>query len=495
MTTEPFLHLRHVSKHYGGLKALDDVSLDVAAGEAHCLIGENGSGKSTLIKIISGVVRPDRGARIQIAGETFDRLDPSTSTARGIQVIFQDHALFPHLSVAENIAFGSKSMRRRLVSVRRQVHFAEDLLDRLSVQIDPTARVEDLPASSRQLVAIARALAAGGRFLIMDEPTASLTGREVEALFRIVDDLRRAGTSILFVSHRLAEVRTVAERVSVLRDGRLVATEPAAGLTDRTLARMMTGQEYASSLRPNHEGRTVRLAVEGLSRNGEYEDVSFHVHEGEVLGIVGALGAGRTELALTLFGMTKPDHGRMQLDGAAYLPASNRDALAAGVAYLPEDRLTLGLVLPQSIANNIVLSSLSAHSSRAGVLRRRALREMIDRLTTEFRVKVTNLTDPVSTLSGGNQQRVALARLVATRPKVLILDCPTVGVDIGAKHAIYQIVHALAGDGMAVILISDEENEVIEECHRIHTMCGGRITGMFRPSETSEAELRRHAHG
>lgn len=495
MTTPFFLDLRNVSKRYGGLRALDDVSLTVKTGEAHCLIGENGSGKSTLIKIVSGVVRPDPGAEISVEDQVYDRLDPATSTRMGIQVIFQDHALFPHLSVAENIAFGSAGMRRGLASPARQRAFARGHLERLAVDIDPRRTVQDLPASSRQLVAIARALAAGGRLLIMDEPTASLTGQEVAALLRIVDELRRDGTSILFVSHRLNEVQAIAERVSVLRDGRLVASLDADGLTGRDLGRLMTGHDEFHDPRTGRPGRDIRLRVEGLSRAGEYRDVTFELAKGEVLGLVGAHGAGRTELALSLFGITRPDAGRVSLDGRPYRPRSNRQALAAGLAYLPEDRLTLGLVLQQPIDRNIVLSSLPAHTSMGGILKRSALRRTIDRLVGEFRIKANDTTDAVSTLSGGNQQRVALARLVATRPKVLILDCPTVGVDIGARHAIYEIVHGLAADGVSVVLISDEETEAIVACHRILVMRGGRIAGRFAPSQTTEAELRECAHG
>lgn len=496
MNTELKLELTGISKHFGGVCALDDVNLNVRQGEVHCLVGENGSGKSTLIKIISGVTRPDSGGAIRFDGETQTSVTPKTSVAAGVQVIYQDHALFHHLTVAENIAFGESLVRRtRFANKVRNRAIAVDILNKVGVDLNPDKLVEELSVSSRQIVAICRAIVAGGRFLIMDEPTASLTSHEVAALFRIVEDLRSDGVSILFVSHRLSEVREIAERVSVLRDGKMLGTHPAADLRDEDIATMMTGQNFDYLPRiAQHKGAEV-FRADTLGRSGEFEDVSFSVCAGEVVGIVGTLGAGRTELAQTIYGITQADHGQMWLDGQPYAPRDIRAAIDVGVCYLPEDRLTLGLVMPQSIGENISISVLDRHRNGIGMLNLNRLNELTQHLVQRLRIKVSDTNLPVSTLSGGNQQRVALARLISTEPRLMILDSPTVGVDIAAKDAIYRIVHELSEAGMAVIMISDEEDEVLYHAHRIITMANGRFGEEFEPAKTNAQEIRSAIHG
>ena len=485
------LRLRGVSKTFGGLRALDHVDFEVREGEVHCLAGENGCGKSTLIKIVTGVHAPDPGAEIALFGARQDGITPTRARAAGIAVIWQDLALFPHMSVAENIAFDEmvggwpRPVARRALRAR-----AASMLDRLGVSLDLDAALADLPIAERQIVAIARALMGDARLVFMDEPTASLTQSETDALLAVVRTLSEGGVAVVFVSHRLAEVLDVAERVTVLRDGKLVGVYPTAGMTQGRLGELMTGTvlETGMSARDRADAPAV-LEVEGLSRAGEFEDVSLTIRAGEVLGLTGLIGAGRTELAHALIGMARPDAGEIRLDGTPIRPRSIRDAIAAGIAYVSEDRLSLGLIQPQSIADNAVMAVIDRLESPPGLLssgRRGALvRHWIDALA----IKAGRPSDPVSTLSGGNQQRVVLAKWLATEPRLLILDSPTVGVDVGARAGIFRIVRDLADKGLAILLISDEVTEVLAHADRVLHMARGRIVGAHDPRATDPAAL------
>ncbi|MBA3517470.1 MAG: sugar ABC transporter ATP-binding protein [Rhizobiales bacterium] len=485
-----FLELNGISKVFGGVHALRDVDMAVEAGEVHCLVGENGSGKSTLIKIISGVQPPERGGRIVIEGTPHDRLTPGESTRLGIQVIYQDLSLFPNLTVAENIAVGGHLGRPRLVDWGKVRDTANRAMALIGVSLDLDARVASLPVASRQLVAICRAMAADARLVIMDEPTSSLTRHEVDALLALVADLKARGIAIMFVSHRLNEVLEVAERVTVLRDGRKVGTFPAAEVDDRKLAALMTGKSFSYELSENPTGDLpVALSVENLTRKGEYEDASFEVRAGEILGITGLLGSGRTELALSLFGMTRPDSGAIRVDGEPVSFRAPHDAIEHGIAYVSEDRLSLGLVLDQPISSNIVVTVMNKLAGPLGLVDPKLRRRTVEKWVRELAIKVSDPENPVKTLSGGNQQRVVLAKWMARQPRVLILDSPTVGVDINAKDGIYETVRRLASEGIAVIMISDEISEVLYHSHRVLVMRDGRITGDYVPFRSSEQEL------
>jgi simple sugar transport system ATP-binding protein len=487
----PFLVLENVSKRFGGTVALDRVDWSLMAGEVHCLVGENGSGKSTLIKIVAGVYTPDPGSRVIIDGAAQAALTPHHAKALGIQFIYQDLSLFPNLSVVENIAIdlelgaGFKPVPKR--AMRRR---AEEVLARLGFALPLDAPVGALPIAQRQVVAICRGLVADAKLLFMDEPTASLTRHEVDALLAVVRRLKELGVAVVFVSHRLEEVMDIAERVTVLRDGRMVGTYPAAEVDDRRLAELMTGSRFEHQLLARDLGaRRPLLEVEHATRAGEFTDVSFTLHEGEVLGLTGLLGAGRTELALALFGMAPLDSGSIRVEGKPLRLRSNKEAIAAGIAYVSEDRLTLGLNMRQSIADNIalpVMERLARHGLVPSGQRRALSQSWVERLA----IKISALTAPVQTLSGGNQQRVVLAKWLATNPKLLILDSPTVGVDIRNKHGIYEIVRALAAENVAVLLISDEIPEVYYNCDRVLHMRGGRIVGEHRPGATAEDALR-----
>jgi simple sugar transport system ATP-binding protein len=490
-----FLELRGISKRFGGVQALADVDLAIAAGEVHCLVGENGSGKSTLIKIISGVQPPDPGGEIVVAGQAHSSLTPIQSTQLGIAVIYQDLALFPNVTVAENIAVTQHLGRPHLVRRARLRATAADIMGRLGITLEPDALVGDLPIASRQLVAICRAMAGEARLLIMDEPTASLTRQEVERLLALTLDLKREGVTVVFVSHRLGEVMEIAERVTVLRDGRKVGTFDAADMNDRRLGVLMTGKEFHYEPRkPDPSGAETVLSVRGLTRAGEYRDVSFDVRAGEILGITGLLGAGRTELALSLFGVTAPESGQIRLGGEALRLTSNRDAIARGIAYVPEDRLALGLVLEQPVGTNLVVTVLRQLARGLGLIPAAVREAAVRYWIRELAIKAPVPANPVRTLSGGNQQRVVLSKWLAREPRLLILDSPTVGVDISAKDGIYEIVARLAALGMAVILISDEIPEVYYHCHRVLVMREGRMTRSVVPHETTEAELEEAVH-
>lgn len=482
----PALRLRNVSKTFGGVRALQSVDFELRRGEVHCLAGENGCGKSTLIKIVTGVYTPDEGAEIEVFGERLSSITPTRARALGIAVIWQDLALFPHMTVAENIAFDEMvGVLPRLAVQSRYRARVRAVLDRLGVDLDLDARLNTLPIAQRQVVAIARALIGEARLVFMDEPTASLTQSETDALLAVVRTLSRQGIAVVFVSHRLAEVIDVAERVTVIRDGRLVGVFPTEGMTQFRLGELMTGtaHEQAVTARDRSNEAPV-LEVEGLTRRGEFEDVSLTIRRGEVLGLTGLIGAGRTELAHALIGMRRPDAGAIRLEGRTVHFGSIRDAISAGVAYVSEDRLSLGLIQPQSIADNVAIPVLDRILGALGLISPTRQSELVAHWIGELAIKIGRPEDPVSTLSGGNQQRVVLAKWLATEPRLLILDSPTVGVDVGARAGIFRIVRKLADEGLAILLISDEVTEVMLNADRVLHMAEGRIVGEYDPRET-----------
>ena len=450
----PLLQVEHVSKQFGGVRALDDVKFDVMTGEVLCLAGENGCGKSTLIKIITGVYQPEPGAEMRFQGRPIEGLSPAVARDLGIQVIWQDLALFAELSVLEIIGVERNlGARPRLVDYRAMRADSERILERLGVGLDLDAPLRSLPIAQRQIVAVARALVTKARLVFMDEPTASLSQAETDALLAIVRRLSAEGIAVVFVSHRLAEVLEVCSRVTVLRDGQLVGTFPTKGMTQTRLTELMTGKtfDYAVSRRDLSAHRPV-LEIDGLSRANQYEDVSLTVREGEIVGLTGRLGSGRTELALSLFGMTQPDRGAIRLNGKPVHFASNRDAIRAGVGYVSEDRLTLGLIQPQSIEDNAVIAVLDSLLDPKPLISFKLRDSLVSKWIADLGVKIGKPSNAISTLSGGNQQKVVLAKWLATKPRLLILDSPTVGVDVGARAGIFAIVRKLAEAGMAILL-------------------------------------------
>ena len=488
---EEFLRLRDVHKSFVGVYALRGVELSIRKGEVHCLVGENGSGKSTLIKIISGVVQPDSGDVI-IEGHKLDKVGSAATTARGIQVIYQDLSLFPNLSVAENIAIAELKERRGLIDWREVRRIARAAMARIKVDIDLDAEVGELPVGLQQVVAICRALTSDVKLLILDEPTASLPKPDIDNLLAVVRDLQSHGIAVLFVSHKLNEILAVAERITVLRDGQTVGTLPREEVTDQKLVALMTGGAITDT-RFGYAGEAARqlLAVRGLSKRHNFDDVSFELSAGEIVGIVGLIGSGRTELALALFGISPADRGEIQIEGRPVRIASVQDAVRAGIAYVPENRLVQGLIMKQSVADNVTAAILDRLVSRPGLIepgRREAkAREWIEALA----IKVADPAVPVQTLSGGNQQRVVLAKWLATEPKILILDGPTVGIDVKAKSAIHDIIRGLAATGMGVLLITDEIPEAMNNTNRILVMRSGRIRSRIATETVQPDALQR----
>lgn len=492
----PIVGITGVSKTYGHQRVLSDVHLTLERGRIYALCGLNGSGKSTLIKVLTGVISPDAGGTITIDGAIHAALTPALARAAGIDVIFQDLSLFPNLSVAENIVFGRlvsapAGLRRRKAAVGT----ARVLLERLGSKIDPKASVETLSIAERQIVAIARALVGDARLLILDEPTASLTDREATRLMDLVRKLAESGVTIIYVSHRYAEVAALADEVIVLRDGQLVRRHDADTLTATGLATDMSGQAPGEkvTLPAPATGQTL-LEARALSRAGEYNAVNLQVRAGDIVGITGLLGSGRTELAKTLFGITRPDEGEIRVDDKVVDFASNRAGIQAGIAYVPEDRLALGLVLEASIADNIALS-VRRRVVSSGLIDTKRTKALVNDLIRDLGIKAPDVDAPVSTLSGGNQQRVVIAKWLATNPTVLILDSPTVGVDVTAREAIYALIRELATAGKGLIIISDEFEEVLSNATVLHVMKSGHLSPPLDPKTLTEETLAEIVNG
>ncbi|MGC8778418.1 MAG: sugar ABC transporter ATP-binding protein [Candidatus Caldatribacteriaceae bacterium] len=496
--SEEFLVVRNVSKAFAGVQALKKVNLTIRRAEIRCLVGENGSGKSTLIKIISGAEVPDEG-EILINGRSFPRLHPIDSIREGIQVIYQDFSLFPNLSAAENIAFNYLlEQKQRLVNWKEVYSVAQEALKSINIRIDLNRRVEELSVADRQLIAISRALLHNARLIIMDEPTTALTRKEVQSLFRIIKQLQQEGISILFVSHKLDEVLEISEKVTILRNGQNVADGDRANFDRAKLVFYMTGREIEESrYQYQNDSRTGEplLRVENLTCRGSFADVSFAVYPGEIVGITGLLGSGRTELAMALFGLKPATGGKIYLEGKEVRIRSVQDAIRYGIGYVPEDRLTEGLFLPQSIGNNIVVSVIYRLLKKMGLVDPTRKNVQIEQWVRHLKIVTPSPILPVQSLSGGNQQRVVLAKWLATTPKLLVLNGPTVGVDIGSKAEIHKIIRSLAQQGMGVIIISDDIPEVIQNCNRILLMKKGRIVEEFRNEQITEEELTRKMIG
>jgi rhamnose transport system ATP-binding protein len=480
-----------ISKSFAGVRALEDVSFDLRPGEVHALVGENGAGKSTLIKVITGAEVPDRG-EIVVNGQPVAFMDPGLSRALGIAAIYQQPSLFPDLTVAENIALALETGGPwRRLNWRERTRRAAELLGRIGASIDPDRLVATLSMPEQQLVEIAKALGADARIVIMDEPTASLTEREVDHLIRTIAMLKEHGVGIIYISHRLEEVFAVADRVTVLRDGRTIETCARSDVDRARLIQMMVGRELSAVFpkRTIAHG-PVALEVSSLSQSAAgIEDVSFSVRQGEILGVAGLVGSGRTQLAETLFGLTPADSGEVRIRGQEARLRSPQDAIRAGLAYVPEDRRQHGVVLEMSVGANTSLASLDAVSSYGLIddgRERSAAEQFVDRL----RIKTPSVAAKAGMLSGGNQQKVSLARWLATKPSVLILDEPTQGVDVGSKAEIHSLMQSLAEQGLAIVMISSELPEILGMSDRIAVMRGGRIRGVLdRSGATQEAVM------
>ncbi|MFJ3824387.1 sugar ABC transporter ATP-binding protein [Streptomyces nodosus] len=491
----PVLALRDVSKSFGAVRALRNVSLELSPGEVHALAGENGAGKSTLIKTLAGVHRPDSG-RLLLDGEPTVFHGPADARAAGIAVIYQEPTLFPDLSIAENIFMGRRP-RRSLGRVdHRATHAATvALMRRLGVELDPERPARGLSIADQQIVEIAKALSFDARVLIMDEPTAALTGSEVDRLFGVVRTLRDQGAAVLFISHRLEEIFRICRRVTTLRDGAWISTEPLDRITEDDLVRRMVGRDL-DALYPERDAEPgrVALSVRRLTREGVFTDVSFEVRCGEIVGLAGLVGAGRTEVARAVFGVDRRDAGEVRVDGRALTNGAPSTAMAAGLALVPEDRRAQGLVMGHSIERNIGLTGLRT-TVRAGLMDRRAERSRSLDWAVRLRVKYARIADAVSTLSGGNQQKVVLAKWLATGPRVLIVDEPTRGIDVGTKAEVHRLLGELAADGVAILMISSDLPEILGMADRVLVMHEGRLTAEIPRSEATEETVLAAATG
>jgi len=486
----PLLKLSSITKSFGGVHALKGVSLDVQGGEVHALVGENGAGKSTLIKIVTGAHQPDSGT-IEYDGMSVQNNSPSLSRALGIAAIYQQPALFPDLTVAENIALRLESGGPwRMIGWNRRRKNAEELLARVGADISPDQHVRGLTMPQQQLVEIAAAVGAESQLLILDEPTASLSDREVDNLFRVIGELRKQGVGMIYISHRLEELPKVADRVTVLRDGSAVATKKMSEVDRPELIRLMVGRSleavFPKTTVPIGE---VVLEARGVGHGTIVNDIHLSVKSGEILGLAGLVGAGRTELSRVLFGLTPADRGQIFVRGEEVTIHSPGRAIELGIACVPEDRRRHGVILDMSVAANTTLAILDKIAVLGMVDRsreRRIAQDFVARMAT----KTPSVQTPVGNLSGGNQQKVALSRWLATEPKVLILDEPTQGVDVGAKSEIHKLMSELAGRGLAIIMISSELPEILGMSDRIAVMHGGRIVGeLDRAVATQEKVL------
>ena len=494
----PLLVVADVHKRFGGVHALRGANIDVRPGEVHALVGENGAGKSTLINILAGAIRRDSGS-ISFDGADGDFRSPAESQRRGIAVIHQELATLPSLTVAENLFMGRLPARHGFVDRRALRERAAALLRTVGLDVDPGEQASSLATSEQQLVEIARALSMGARLLIMDEPSSSLTEHETQQLLALVRRLRDDGVAIIYVSHRFGEVFAIADRITVMRDGATVQTMRCAETTPAQVVALMVGREItaaaAGTTKPSPSATAPPvLELRNVSRSGAVENVTFSVSRGEIVGMAGLIGAGRSETARLIFGADRPDSGEMILDGKTAHFASPRDAIAAGVAMVAEDRKALSLFMDKPVGWNITMARLPALSAY-GFIRGARDRALAQGFVERLRVRTPSLQAPVRELSGGNQQKTVLARWLATEPRLLILDEPTHGVDVGAKAEIHALIRGLAAQGIAILLISSELPEVLALSDRIIVMREGRVAATIVRDDADERTIMMHATG
>ncbi|WP_411035928.1 sugar ABC transporter ATP-binding protein [Shinella sp. BYT-45] len=495
---EPVLTIHGVTKHFGAVKALTDVDFSLERGEVHALCGENGAGKSTLMNIIAGVLQPTEG-EIRVDGKPVRIASPAAAQSLGIGLVHQEIALCPDATVAENMFMAATNRRRApFMNYRALERDAQAVMNRLAA-IDVRRKVADLPISSQQLVEIAKALTLDCRVLILDEPTAALTETEAQQLFSVIRDLKANGISIIYISHRMAEIFSLCDRVTVFRDGRYVCTDRVADVTPDDVVRRMVGREitqlYPEKLRPDETAGETVLEVDGIGDGERFRDVRFNVRKGEILGIGGLIGSGRTEIAEGICGLRPRTAGTVRLHGKAQRIGSYSDAVKAGIVYLSEDRKGSGVFLEMSIAQNISVLDLKALTNSAGLLNRRAEAALAEDFARRLGVRMGGIEAPVRSLSGGNQQKVAIAKQLAVKPKVILMDEPTRGIDVGAKTEIHRLLRALARSGIGIIVISSEMPELLGLADRVLVVREGRIAGELAAHEMSEEAVIRLASG
>ncbi len=481
---EPILSASNISKSFIGVRALNNIDITINAGEIHCLAGENGCGKSTLVKCISGVYTPDEGT-IQIEGQTCGSMTPIEAMNHGIQVIYQDLSLFQHMTVAENIAISKlKFENTKIINWKTIKAIAKEQLDKIGVTMDLDETVGEISMANKQMVAICRALAQNAKILFMDEPTTALTKTEVSHLMKVMLELKKKGLAIVFISHKLDEVFEVADKITIFRNGNKIGDFNSSDLDEKSLSYYMTGREIEyPRYHRTYKDNTPILSVEHLTRKGQYEDMSLTVRPGDIIGLTGLLGSGRTELAMSLFGLNKTQAGVIKVNGKEVDINSPMVAKKYGIALLPEDRSREGLFIERKIKENISAPIIDTICKK-GIVNRKKENEIAEKYVEELKVRTPSIETVVGTLSGGNQQKVVISKWIANSPKVFIMDTPTVGIDIGSKAEIYEQIHKFADEGMAIILISDEIQEVMANCNRVLVMAHGKCV-----VELSEEDL------
>jgi ribose transport system ATP-binding protein len=482
--------IQKVSKSFPGVQALDEVSFDIYRGEIFGLIGENGAGKSTLVKILSGIYRKDRG-QVLIQGKSAHLTCPADAQRYGLSFILQERNLSPSLSIRENLFAGRQPLTRlRFIDWKRLSIETRKILSLLKCNLDPVLTVNNLSVAEQQLIEIGRAISFNSRILVMDEPTASISDEEVETLFSILRDLNNHGVTIIFISHRLKEVLAITDRVGVLRDGKLVGIRKTDETDIEEIIRLMVGREvkdiFKDELIPH--GKDIVLSVQNLSRRGVFENISFNVHRGEILGFAGLVGAKRTELLRTLFGQLEGVTGKVSVENEEARYSSPLEALNAGISYLSEDRKGEGIFPFMGVSGNITIASLSDYV-RSGFVNGKSEREASSGMVNTLNIKTPGLNTLLYSLSGGNQQKTIIARGLLRKPKIFLLDEPTAGIDIGAKFEVYTILRSLASRGVAILFVSSELNELLGLCHRIIVMCQGKITGIFASGEATQEQI------
>ncbi|MBP0598686.1 sugar ABC transporter ATP-binding protein [Herbaspirillum sp. LeCh32-8] len=487
----PLIALRNVSKRFPGVLALDNCQFDLAAGEVHALMGENGAGKSTLMKILSGVYQKDEG-EILLDGKPVEIDQPRTAQALGIGIIHQELNLMNHLSAAQNIFIGREPKKGfgLFLDEEQLNRQAAVIFERMRLDLDPRTPVGQLTVARQQMVEIAKALSFDSRVLIMDEPTAALNNAEIAELFRIIRDLQAQGVGIVYISHKMDELRQIADRVTIMRDGRYIATVPMEGTSMDTIISMMVGRQLDGEHRqpPDTSANQVMLEVKGLSRGRAIRNVSFQLRRGEILGFAGLMGAGRTEVARAIFGADPLEAGEIFIHGGRAVIRTPADAVAHGIGYLSEDRKHFGLATGMDVQANIAMSSMGRFT-KAGFMNERAIRETAQAYVRQLAIKTPSVEQQARLLSGGNQQKIVIAKWLLRDCDILFFDEPTRGIDVGAKSEIYKLLDALAAQGKAIVMISSELPEVLRMSHRVLVMCEGRITGELSAAEATQEKI------
>jgi ribose transport system ATP-binding protein len=494
---EIILEVKNVSKSFPGVKALDSVSFDLRKGEVHALVGENGAGKSTLMKILSGVYQPDEGV-IRYKGKTVTFADVTQARDAGIGIIYQELNLIPHLSVAANIFIGREPLTQfGTLDEKKMNADAVAILGRLNIRLDPTIKLNKLPVSKQQMVEIAKALSFDSEVLIMDEPTSALTESEIDELFRVIHTLRERSVAIIYISHRLEELKHIVDRISIFRDGHSVSTDDFTSIGMEEIVNRMVGRKLENKFPPKQNVPTTEklLEVRNVVRRGILHDISFDLYRGEILGISGLMGAGRSELGRAIFGADPIDAGNVSMNGRKLSLKSPSDAIGAGIAYLSENRKEDGLAVKMQITENVTMANVQDISRRFGILSRSQEMEATQRYVKDLTIKTPSLSQVVNNLSGGNQQKVVVAKWLFCDSKILIFDEPTRGIDVGTKYAIYELIGALAREGRGIIMISSELPEILGLTDRVMVLHEGSLAAILATAETTQEEILNYAAG